>query len=316
MNGQFTDLYWVEKYRPSTLNDVILSEEEKSKFQNFITLGECPHLLLVGPPGTGKSTVGRILVNGICPDRYDHITTNGSSERGIDFVRNTVVDFMKAPPRNSKIKIIMVDEADGLTDEAFAALRNTIEDPRTNQLLMTRFVFTANAIQKIPDYIISRMQVNEFTQPDINLVKQRCLFVLQNEHVTFEESTVDSVIKAMYPDVRSIIGELQNSVTNGVLISRPIFNSLESVKEKIDAVFMSTNLDQAAVARLALRDVLPDDFQAVDIAKYVMDRYSDDALIHSIAYRYHIIAFRSYDQKHTVLAMLGDYLLAKFGFGM
>ena len=119
----------------------------------------------------------------------------------------------------------------------------------------------------------------------------------------------------MYPDVRSIIGELQNSVSNGVLVRRPLLNSLDMAKEKIDAVFKSTTMDQAAVARLALRDVLPDDFQAVDIAKYIMDNYSDDALIHSIAYRYHITAFRSYDQKHTVLAMLGDYLLAKFGFG-
>jgi DNA polymerase III delta prime subunit len=177
-------------------------------------------------------------------------------------------------------------------------------------------LFTANFFQKIPSYIISRVLVNEFTEPDLELVVQRCQVILEAENVQYDIETVRSIVTTMYPDIRGIIGELQNSTSNGTLIKRKLYSTLDEAKAKLDLAINATTIDEAAAARLALRDVLPENLQAVDLALYVMNKYIDDALVHSIAYRYHIIAFRSFDQKHTVMAMLSDIELARFGYGM
>ena len=109
MVNLLSDSYWVEKYRPKTLEDVILPDDEKKKFQKYIDDQEFPHSLFVGSPGTGKSTIARILTDSIAPERFDRLLVNGSAERGIDLVRTKIIDFMKIPPTKSKIKIVFID---------------------------------------------------------------------------------------------------------------------------------------------------------------------------------------------------------------
>lgn len=217
---------WVEKYRPQTLKDIILTNDMR---EHFISLNEdIPNLLFYGSPGTGKSTLAKIIVNDILKCQYLYI--NASDENGIDTIRNKVISFAQTRSIDDKKKVVILEEADGLTGESLRILRNVIEE----YFNTTRFILTANYINKIIEPIRSRCVMFKL-QPDLEDCLKRCVYILKEERVnvsTDQKKLLIAFIDKRYPDLRRIINDLQKfSVTGDLSIKEndQIYNLAETV---------------------------------------------------------------------------------------
>jgi DNA polymerase III delta prime subunit len=208
MNLDFKNL-WVEKYRPVELLDFIISEKNKSIIESFNTTKEIPNLLFLGTPGLGKTTLAKIIVKSILDCQYLYI--NASDENGIDTIRSKVTSFAQTKSFDGKIKVIILDETDGLSLDAQRALRNTMEEFAK----ITRFILTANYKHRVIAALQSRCQSLDLTPP-LDGVVRRCAFILKNEAIEIDatqKSLLLDFIKSNYPDLRKCINELQkNSV--------------------------------------------------------------------------------------------------------
>lgn len=195
----------VEKYRPGKLSDMVLSESNR-KFFDSIT-NEIPNLLFVGTPGLGKTTLARILVNDVLQCQYLYI--NASDENGIDTIRSKVVGFSQTKSLDGKHKVVILDEADGITIDGQRALRNTMEEYSG----MTRFILTANYKHKIIPAIQSRTQFFDLVPPFDDVVK-RVVSVVKSEGIKIEtdqKPNFVNLIKQDYPDIRKILNTVQKS---------------------------------------------------------------------------------------------------------
>jgi DNA polymerase III delta prime subunit len=196
-------LLWVEKYRPSSIEEMALDPKDRTLLESFITSKEIPHLLFTGPPGSGKTTVARILTKAI---ECDLMMLNASKDRGIDTVRDRVGTFAKVLGF-SKWKVVFLDEADGMTADAQNSLRNLMEDFHDQ----TRFIFTANYPHKVISPIHSRCTEITFGETPL---KERITIlakILNAEHVPFEMT--DALAYAeRYRDLRRMIMAAQKSV--------------------------------------------------------------------------------------------------------
>lgn len=206
------DQLWVERYRPTCLNDLVLAPEIREYFQNTIKEGTIPHLLFCGPAGTGKTTLAKILVKEL-DSVYRYI--NASDERGIDSVREKIVPFAQTKSIDGKLKVIILDEIDGFTPDAQRALRNIIEEYSDN----LRFILTANYKNRISTPLKSRTISFEL-MPPLKEVTARIVNIITSENITVSEEQkplLKGLINSNYPDVRKIIGQIQKFTTNGVL---------------------------------------------------------------------------------------------------
>jgi len=183
---------WTELYRPTTLEGYIGNADFKDNLANWIEKNDIPHLLLCGPAGGGKTTAAKLIVNNI---NCDYIYINCSDENGIDTIRDKVKSFASAATFKSQ-KVVIMDEADFLTINAQAALRNVIE----TFSLTTRFIFTCNYIERIIDPIQSRTVVFELTPPSMKEVAMKCLQILDKEEIKYQRSDVGNIVKQTYPD--------------------------------------------------------------------------------------------------------------------
>ncbi len=206
---------WTEKYRPHTLDDLIINDRVKRTINNFVKEKEIPNLLFVGSPGTGKTSCARIIVKDLL--KCDYLYINASDENGIDAIRTKVVGFAQTKSFDGGVKVVILDEQDAMTISAQAALRNTME----TFAKYTRFILTANYKHKIIPALQSRCQFLEI-KPDLKQTVKRCCEILAKENVLVkgdQKSKLIKLIKLKFPDIRLIINELQkNTIDNELLI--------------------------------------------------------------------------------------------------
>lgn len=233
---------WVEKYRPQKLEDLIISERNREIINGF--RDEIPNLLFVGSPGTGKTTLARIIVNDILKCNYLYI--NASDESGIDTIRHKVVNFAQTKSFDGKVKVVILDEADGLTAQSQAALRNTME----SFAKYTRFILTANYKHKIIPALQSRCQFLDI-KPTLEDGVKRIYSILKQENIEIEDlqkKKFVELVKANFPDLRKCINEIQKNCIDGSLaitsvsVDRSLLKTIFSTIEQKDTISLRKTL--------------------------------------------------------------------------
>ncbi len=199
----------VQKYAPTTLDEVILSEENAAFFKNGFNLKASPNLLFIGPPGSGKTTLAKILAKDT-----DYMYINASDENGIDMIRNKVTSFIKTASILGEVKVVILDEADGLSSitggigsSAQQALRGLIEE----NLEFCKFILTANYKHKIIDALQSRCQTFTFALTKKDCIR-RLVDIIKGEKLKCTKEDVLALVKSYYPDLRKCINELQRGI--------------------------------------------------------------------------------------------------------
>ena len=232
MNYDFSNL-WVEKYRPAKFEDFIISDDNKALISSFQVKNEIPNLLFTGSPGIGKTSLAKIIDNDLLECQYLYI--NASDENGIDIIRSKVTNFAQTKSIDGKIKVIILDETDGLTMDAQRALRNTMEEFSK----ITRFILTANHKYRVIPALQSRCQSFDLTPPQSSFTK-RCVNVLKAEKIEVndeQKALLLEFIHSFYPDLRKCLNELQKYSSTGTLklsnfkndeVLKLIFNEIKS----------------------------------------------------------------------------------------
>ena len=200
---------WVEKYRPDTLEGYVGNEHILEKVKIYIENEDVPHLLLYGVAGTGKTTLAKIITNQIdCDVMY----INASDENSVDAVRDKIRGFASSMGFR-KWKVVILDEADYLTPNAQAALRNLMETFSKS----TRFILTCNYVEKVIDPIQSRCQTFAITPPSKKEVAKRLYDILNEEGVEFQNEDLAVLVNSGYPDIRRVLNAAQRQVVKGQL---------------------------------------------------------------------------------------------------
>jgi DNA polymerase III delta prime subunit len=221
-------LLWVEKYRPSKIEDCILPDALKETFQEFVKRKEIPNLLLSGTAGVGKTTVAKALCNEV---GCDYIIINGSDESGIDVLRNKIKNYASSVSLAGGRKVVIIDEADYLNPNSTQpALRGAIEEFASN----CSFIFTCNYKNRIIDPIHSRCSVIDFkingSKPKLaSQLFKRVENILSQEGITYDKEVVAAVITKHFPDNRRILNELQRYSVAGT-IDKGILSSVSDIQ--------------------------------------------------------------------------------------
>lgn len=201
---------WTEKYRPSTLENYIGNENIKQAIGHYLKQNDIQNFLFYSTPGTGKTTLAKLIVNNL---DCDYIYINSSDENGIDTIREKVKSFASVASFKP-FKVVILDEADYITIQGQAALRNIIETFSRS----TRFILTCNYIERIIDPLQSRCQVLKIIPPSKQEVAYHISNILKKEELSISDEDLKLVINQHYPDIRKMLNILQMSV-NGDKIS-------------------------------------------------------------------------------------------------
>jgi DNA polymerase III delta prime subunit len=231
---------FTERFRPTDPKDYIGNEVFKSSLDQWIKQQDIPHILLYGPAGTGKTTAAKLIVANL---DCDHIYINCSDENGIETIREKVKSFASAATFRA-LKVVIMDEADFLTINAQAALRNVIETFSKT----TRFVFTCNYVERIIDPLQSRTSVFEVLPPSKSEVAKRCISILDEETCNRATEDIVEIVNKTYPDIRKTLNLLQSCIVYDpagtfLQLNKDIVNQKQYTDQIIDLI--KSNDDKA-----------------------------------------------------------------------
>lgn len=261
---------WIEKYRPDNLEGYIGNDDFKKKLLQFIEQKDIPHLLFVGRAGTGKTTAAKILLNHIPCDR---LVLNASDENNIETVRTKIRSFAVVQGFEP-LKIILLDEFDGFTKQGQEALRNIMEQFSGN----TRFILTANYVERVIEPILSRSQEHVIVPPSKKEVKVHLAKILTQENVSFKPADVTMLVDAYFPDIRKIIGEAYSRSISGALTVDQQQLTENDLKLQIIAVLKGAQVKQFETIRQIIADSHVRDF--TEMYRMLFDHVDDFAPKH------------------------------------
>jgi replication factor C small subunit len=275
---------WTEKYRSQTLEDYVGNEQIKTTISQYLGQNDIQNFLFFGTPGTGKTTLAKLIVNSL---DCDYMYINASDENGIDTIRDKVKGFASVASFKP-LKVVILDEADYITINGQAALRNVIETySRT-----TRFILTCNFIERVIDPLQSRCQVLKIVPPSKKDVAKHIVNILKKEEVTYENQDIIDVVNYYYPDVRKVLNTLQASSTEGkVNLDKSVLAS-SNYKNQILEELKSPSTKSFNAIRQILADSGSNEFD--DLFRYLYDNieeyapmYMGEVIIHIEEYQYH-----------------------------
>jgi len=251
---------WVEKYRPQTLEEYVGNEMIKNKIADYLKQGSIQNLLFHGVAGTGKTTLAKLIAKNL---NCDLLYINASDERGIDTIRDKIIPFASSMSFND-VKIVILDEADYITPQAQATLRNTIESCSKT----TRFIFTCNYLERIISPLQSRCQTFEIIPPSkLNIVKH-LKDIIDGENIKVNVNDLAIVVNNFYPDIRKIINTIQGSIIDSqIKIDNNSLKNTQLGGLVVDALIRKAKLSEI---RQILADSGAREFD--DLFKYIYDK--------------------------------------------
>ena len=272
---------WVEKYRPNVLENYIGNEHLKGTMAKYIEENDMNNMIFYGPAGTGKTTLAKLLVNNL---NCDYLYINASDERGIETIRDKVSGFASTMSFKP-LKVVILDEADFLTIQAQASLRNVIETFSKS----TRFILTCNYVERIIDPLQSRCQVLKIVPPSKADVAKHIFSVLSKENIQHSTDHLKDLVNQYYPDVRKMLNVCQMSSKDGELeLDKQTLVSSNYVDKVIELLPNKKSFKQI---RQVIADSNVNDFESLYKTLYErMDEYTSrpaEAIIIIEEYMYH-----------------------------
>lgn len=258
---------WTEKYRPQSVDGYVFTDPtQREQIEYFVKEKSIPHLMFSGPAGTGKTTLAKILVNSLEIDDYDFLQVNASRDNGVDFLKNKIEGFVSTMPFGH-LKIVLLDEADYLSHNAQAILRGLMETYQAQ----ARFILTCNLAHKIINPLKSRCQQFVIDKTDVTEFTSRAATVLLSENIDFELDTLDSYVKATYPDLRKCLNLIQsNSVTGKLTVSKSGDSSTTDYKLTVVELFKQGKVRDART--ILCRETSADEM--VELYRWMYDNLS------------------------------------------
>ena len=254
---------WIEKYRSQTLQQYIGNDAIKARIADCIAKNDIPHFIFAGSAGTGKTTLAKLIVKNI---QCDYLYINASDENGIDTIRDKVKGFASTASFQP-IKIVILDEADFLTQPAQAALRNLIEEYSA----YTRFILTCNYVERLIEPLQSRCELHMLKPPTKGAVaKHICTNILDVESVTYDVQDVVRVINEFYPDIRSVIKVLQSNVRDSKLTVTTLDDNWT---KQLIQILIKRDKNAWYQVRQLVADAQVDDFQTA--YRYMFDHMTE-----------------------------------------
>jgi replication factor C small subunit len=249
---------WTEKYRPRTVSDYVFRDNnQKEQVSGWLASGAMPHLLFSGAPGTGKTTLAKVLLNELDVNDMDILEINASNENNVDTIRNKITNFASTMPFGD-IKYVLLDEADYITPNGQAALRGVMEMYHTS----CRFILTCNYPQRIIPALHSRCQGFHIEKLDITEFTARIATIGISEGVDLDLETLDTYVQATYPDLRKCINLVQQNVVGGVL-QKPQAGDSGTADWMLDVVALFKKGDYKAAREMIVTQARPEEYDEV-----------------------------------------------------
>lgn len=265
---------WVEKYRPTTVNDLVVSDDVKKFVENIIKTGDIPHLLLHGKTGVGKNSIVNVIMKNV---DANYLTINASSENGVDTIRDKIQSFANTASWGNKLKVIILNEADGLTTNALDSLRDLMESASAT----CRLILTCNTVSKISDPVRGRCVEFEL-KPDNIMIAGRLADVLDSENIDYDYDYIELLVKTYGNNLRKMINESQKySRIYDKLTSDIIKTGVDDkFVDYFDKVFESNSIKE--ISDITKKMVFDEEIYTI-LKDYCIEKYDNPDVVIAIA---------------------------------